>query len=146
MRSTHCLLGDQNYAFYYYMRDAFANQWRRWLTGRFLDGYLGNRKYPALGSISHLLVAVLAVYAFVGTFVAQIDSKFGKVITNFGRLIKQQRALNIFQRGFNELTVVLPSVILANAVLSGEMEIGRSVQATGACVAVWHRGDPPAAD
>ena len=216
------------YAFYYYMRDAFANQWRRWLTGRFLDGYLHDRKYYALGSmgeidnpdqrisedintftgrsihflliflgslmqlvafstvlwsISHLLVGVLAVYAFVGTFVAlyifgkpliqlnfwqlrreadfrfglmrlrenaesiafyrgeaqeraQIDTKFGKVFTNFSRLIKQQRALNIFQRGFNQLTIVLPSVILADAVLSGDMEIGRAVQATGAFVAV----------
>ncbi|MBK6595055.1 MAG: ABC transporter ATP-binding protein/permease [Burkholderiales bacterium] len=216
------------YAFYYYMRDAFANQWRRWLTGRFLDGYLHDRKYYALGamgeidnpdqrisedintftgrsihflliflgslmqlvafstvlwSISHLLVAVLAVYALLGTVVAlyvfgkpliqlnflqirreadlrfglmrlrenaesiafyrgeaqeraQIDSKFGKVFTNFARLIKQQRALNIFQRGFNQLTIVLPSVILANAVLSGEMEVGRAVQATGAFVAV----------
>lgn len=216
------------YAFYYYMRDAFANQWRRWLTGRFLDGYLRDRKYYALGSegeidnpdqrisedintftgrsihflliflgslmqlvafstvlwsISHLLVGVLAVYALVGTFVAlyffgkpliqlnfwqlqreadfrfglmrlrenaesiafyrgeaqeraQIDSKFGKVFANFARLIKQQRALNIFQRGFNQLTIVLPSVILANAVLSGEMEVGRAVQATGAFVAV----------
>ncbi len=216
------------YAFYYYMRDAFANQWRRWLTGRFLDGYLRDRKYYALGSvgeidnpdqrisedintftgrsihflliflgslmqlvafsavlwsISHLLVMVLAVYALVGTFVAlyffgkpliqlnfwqlqreadfrfglmrlrenaesiafyrgeaqervQIDSKFGKVFANFARLIKQQRALNIFQRGFNQLTIVLPSVILANAVLSGEMEVGRAVQATGAFVVV----------
>ncbi len=216
------------YAFYYYMRDAFANQWRRWLTGRFLDGYLRDRKYYALGSmgeidnpdqrisedintftgrsihflliflgslmqlvafstvlwsISHLLVGVLAVYAFLGTFVAlyifgkpliqlnfwqirreadfrfglmrlrenaesiafyrgeaqeraQIDSKFGKVFTNFARLIKQQRSLNIFQRGFNQLTIVLPSVILAHAVLSGEMEVGRAVQATGAFVAV----------
>ena len=35
------------YAFYYYMRDVFANQWRRWLTGRFLDGYLAGRKYYA---------------------------------------------------------------------------------------------------
>ena len=216
------------YAFYYYMRDAFANQWRRWLTGRFLDGYLSDRKYYALGSmgeidnpdqrisedintftgrsthflliflgslmqlvafstvlwsISHLLVGVLAVYALVGTFVAlyifgkplihlnfwqirreadfrfglmrlrenaesiafyrgeaqeraQIDNKFGKAFTNFARLIKQQRALNIFQRGFNQLTLVIPSVILAGAVLSGEMEIGRAVQATGAFVAV----------
>ena len=38
------------YAFYYYMRDMFANQWRRWLTGRFLDGYLQGRKYYALTS------------------------------------------------------------------------------------------------
>ena len=26
------------YAFYYYMRDAFANHWRRWLTHRFPEG------------------------------------------------------------------------------------------------------------
>ena len=38
------------YAFYYYMRDLFANQWRRWLTRRFLDGYVGGRKYYELGS------------------------------------------------------------------------------------------------
>lgn len=38
------------YAFYYYMRDAFANHWRRWLTGRFLDGYLGQQRYYALGN------------------------------------------------------------------------------------------------
>ncbi len=216
------------YAFYYYMRDNFANQWRLWLTGRFLDGYLRDRKYYELGtnseidnpdqrisedidtftgrsihflliflgsmmqlvafsavlwSISHLLVGVLAVYALGGTVVAlsvfgkpliqlnfwqlrrqadfrfslmrlrenaesiafyrgedqeraQIDSKFGKVITNFARLIKQQRALNIFQRGFNQLALVLPSVILAQSVLSGEMEVGRAVQATGAFAAV----------
>jgi putative ATP-binding cassette transporter len=42
------------YAFYYYMRDLFANQWRRWLTGRFLDGYLKGRKYYELGSDSEI--------------------------------------------------------------------------------------------
>ena len=26
------------YTFYYYMRDKLGNQWRRWLTSRFLDG------------------------------------------------------------------------------------------------------------
>ena len=216
------------YAFYYYMRDAFANQWRRWLTGRFLDGYLQGRKYYELGSggeidnpdqrisedintftgrsihflliflgsmmqlvafsavlwsISHLLVGVLAVYALVGTVVAlyvfgapliqlnfwqlrreadfrfglmrlrenaesiafyrgeaqeraQIDSKFGKVFTNFARLIKKQRSLNLFQRGFSQLTLVLPSVILADGVLSGQLEVGRAVQAAGAFAAV----------
>jgi putative ATP-binding cassette transporter len=216
------------YAFYYYMRDAFANQWRRWLTGRFLDGYLQNRKYYELGSggvidnpdqrisedintftgrsihflliflgsmmqlvafsavlwsISHLLVGVLAVYALVGTVVAlyvfgapliqlnfwqlrreadfrfglmrlrenaesiafyrgeaqeraQIDSKFGKVFANFARLIRKQRSLNMFQRGFNQLTLVIPSVILADGVLSGRLEVGRAVQAAGAFAAV----------
>ena len=216
------------YAFYYYMRDNFANQWRRWLTGRFLDGYLRDRKYYELGSnseidnpdqriaedidtftgrsihflliflgsamqlvafsavlwsISHLLVGVLAVYALGGTVLAlyvfgkpliqlnfwqlrrqadfrfglmrlrenaesiafyrgeaqeraQIDTKFEKVFTNYARLIKKQRLLNIFQRGFNQLALVLPSVVLAQAVLSGEMEVGRAVQATGAFAAV----------
>ena len=42
------------YAFYYYMRDAFANQWRRWLTGLFLDGYLRDRKYYALAPWARL--------------------------------------------------------------------------------------------
>ena len=42
------------YAFYYYMRDRFANQWRRWLTGRFLDGYLKGRKYYRLRADSEI--------------------------------------------------------------------------------------------
>lgn len=216
------------YAFYYYMRDMFANQWRRWLTGRFLDGYLQGRKYYALTSegeidnpdqrisedintftgrsihflliflgsimqlvafsavlwtISHLLVGVLAVYALAGTVVAlyvfgnplirlnfwqlrreadfrfglmrlrenaesiafyrgeaqeraYIDSKFEKVFHNFSRLIKKQRTLNLFQRTFSQLTLVLPGMILADGVLSGELEVGRAIQAAGAFTAV----------
>lgn len=216
------------YAFYYYMRDLFANHWRRWLTGRFLDGYLKDRKYYVLGtdseidnpdqrisedintftgrsihflliflgsimqlvafstvlwSISHLLVGVLAVYALLGTTIAlyvfgnpliqlnfwqlrreadfrfslmrlrenaesiafyrgeaqeraHIDNKFDKVISNFARLIRKQRSLNLFQRTFSQLTLVLPGVILAERVLSGELEVGRAVQAAGAFTAV----------
>lgn len=216
------------YAFYYYMRDLFANQWRRWLTSRFLDGYLKGRKYYEIGSdseidnpdqrisedistftgrsihflliflgsimslvafstvlwsISHLLVGVLAVYALMGTVVAlfvfgnplihlnfwqlrreadfrfslmrlrenaesiafyrgeaqeraQINSKFEKVIHNFAKLIKKQRALNLFQRAFSRLDLVLPVVILADGVLSGELEVGRATQAAGAFTAV----------
>lgn len=218
------------YAFYYYMRDAFANHWRRWLTGRFLDGYLDGRNYYELGqgsgreidnpdqrisedintftsrsthfllifvgslmqlvafsavlwSISHLLVAVLTVYALLGTFIAlyvfgspliqlnfwqlrreadfrfglmrlrenaesiafyrgepqervQIEDRFGKVYENYRKLIIKQRALNLFQRGFSQLTIVVPSVVLAGGVLSGELEVGRAVQAAGAFAAV----------
>ena len=216
------------YAFYYYMRDLFANQWRRWLTSRFLDGYLNGRKYYALSadseidnpdqrisedintftgrsthflliflgslmqlvafsavlwSISHLLVGVLAIYALTGTVVAlyvfgnpliqlnfwqlrreadfrfslmrlrenaesiafyrgeaqeraHIDSKFDKVFNNFAKLIKKQRSLNLFQRTFSQLTLVLPGMILAERVLSGELEVGRAIQAAGAFAAV----------
>jgi putative ATP-binding cassette transporter len=217
-----------SYAFYYYMRDQFANQWRRWLTSRFLDGYLKGRKYYELGSdpeidnpdqrisedintftgrsvnfaliflgsamqlvafstvlwsISHVLVGVLAVYAVTGTVLAlfvfgtplihlnfwqlrreadfrfslmrlrenaesiafyrgeaqeraHIDTKFDKVIHNFAKLIRKQRALNFFQRTFSQLTLVLPGVILANDVLSGHLEVGRAIQAAGAFTAV----------
>jgi putative ATP-binding cassette transporter len=216
------------YAFYYYMRDLFANQWRRWLTGRFLDGYLQGRKYYQLGadseidnpdqrisedintftgrsihflliflgsimqlvafsavlwSISHVLVGVLAVYALTGTVVAlyvygnpliqlnfwqlrreadfrfslmrlrenaesiafyrgeaqeraHIDGRFDKVFRNFARLIRKQCSLNLFQRTFSQLTLVLPFMILAGGVLSGELEVGRAVQAAGAFTAV----------
>ena len=216
------------YAFYYYMRDAFSNYWRRWLTARFLDGYLSERKYYEIGargeidnpdqrisedintftgrsthfllifmgslmqlvafsavlwSISHTLVAILAVYAFLGTFGAlylfgtplirmnfwqlrreadfrfglmrlrenaesiafyrgeaqeraQLNQRFDAAFSNFARLIKTQRSLNLFQRAFSQLTLVVPSVVLAGAVLAGEMEVGRAVQAAGAFTAV----------
>jgi putative ATP-binding cassette transporter len=216
------------YAFYYYMRDVFANQWRRWLTGRFLDGYLKDRKYYMLGngneidnpdqrisedintftgrsinflliflgslmqlvafstvlwSISHLLVAVLVAYAVAGNIVAlyffgspliqlnfwqlrreadfrfslmrlrenaesiafyrgeaqertHIDRTFDKVIRNFARLIRKQRTLNLFQRTFSQLTVVLPYVLLAGGVLSGDLEVGSATRAAGAFTAV----------
>jgi putative ATP-binding cassette transporter len=216
------------YAFYYYMRDVFANQWRRWLTGRFLDGYLKGRKYyelnagneidnpdqrisedintftgrsinflliflgslmqlvafsAVLWSISHLLVAVLVAYAVLGNVVAlyffgspliqlnfwqlrreadfrfslmrlrenaesiafyrgetqertHIDRTFDKVIRNYARLIRKQRSLNLFQRTFSQLTVVLPYVLLAGGVLSGELEVGSATRAAGAFTAV----------
>ncbi len=216
------------YSFYYYMRDSFSNHWRRWLTHRFLDGYLGERKYYELGSgsdidnpdqrisedintftgrsthfllifmgslmqlvafsavlwsISKVLVRFLAVYALLGTFGAlylfgaplirlnfwqirreadfrfglmrlrenaesiafyrgelqeraQIDHRFEAAFTNYARLIKKQRSLNLFQRSFSQLTLVLPSSILANGVLSGELEVGRAIQAAGAFAAV----------
>ena len=67
---------------------------------------------------------------------AHIDSKFDKVIHNFARLIKKQRSLNLFQRTFSQLTLVLPGVILAEGVLSGQLEVGRAIQAAGAFTAV----------
>ncbi len=216
------------YAFYYFMRDLFGNQWRRWLTGRFLDGYLKRRKYYQLGvdgeidnpdqrisedinsftgrsihflliflgsimqlvafstvlwSISHVLVGVLAVYAVSGTVIAlyvfgnplihlnfwqlrreadfrfslmrlrenaesiafyrgeaqeraHIDRRFDKVFRNFAKLIRKQCSLNLFQRTFSQLTLVLPFMILAGGVLSGQLEVGRAVQAAGAFTAV----------
>ena len=47
------------------------------------------------------------------------------MFSNFAKLIKKQRSLNLYQRGFSQLTLVLPAIILANDVLSGELEVGR---------------------
>jgi putative ATP-binding cassette transporter len=109
-----------------------------------------------LWSISHTLVAFLAVYALLGTFGAlylfgaplirlnfwqirreadfrfglmrlrenaesiafyrgepqeraQLNQRFEAVFSNFAKLIKKQRSLNLYQRGFSQLTLVLPS-------------------------------------
>ncbi len=61
---------------------------------------------------------------------------FDAAFANFKRLIRSQFSLNLFQYAFTFLTVILPSALLAPRVLSGEMEVGRAVQATGAFAAV----------
>ena len=63
---------------------------------------------------------------------AQLNQRFEAVFSNFAKLIKKQRSLNLYQRGFSQLTLVLPAIILANDVLSGELEVGRAIQAAGA--------------
>ena len=67
---------------------------------------------------------------------AHIDSRFDKVFRNFAKLIRKQCSLNLFQRTFSQLTLVLPGIILADGVLSGELEVGRAIQAAGAFTAV----------
>ena len=48
----------------------------------------------------------------------QLNVRFEAAFSNFARLIKQQRSLNLFQRTFSQLTLVVPSVVLAGAVLA----------------------------
>ncbi len=52
------------------------------------------------------------------------------------QLIKWQFGLNLFQYGFSFLTLVLPSAIIANEVLAGNLEVGRAIQAAGAFAAI----------
>lgn len=216
------------YGFYYFLRDAIGNRWRRWLTHRFLDRYLNGRRYyelrhaadidnpdqricedintftgrsinffliflgslmqlvafsAVLWSISPRLVAFLTVYALAGTGIAlwwfgrplislnhwqlrreadlrfslmrvrenaesiafyrgeaqerdRVNNRFEQAYQNSERLIRKQRSLNLFQRAFSQLTLVLPAVLLAEQVLSGELEVGAAVQAAGAFAAV----------
>ncbi len=61
---------------------------------------------------------------------------FDSVFSNFNKLIRVQLNLNLFQYGYSFLTIILPSVIIAGRVISGELEVGRATQAAGAFAAI----------
>lgn len=61
---------------------------------------------------------------------------FESAFQNLRQVLKWQLGLNLFQYGHSFLTLVLPSAILATQVLSGEIEVGRAVQAGGAFSAI----------
>ena len=62
--------------------------------------------------------------------------RFDAVFGNARRLLRTQFGLNLFQYAFSFLTLVLPSAIIAGQVLSGELEVGKAVQAGGAFTAI----------
>ena len=66
----------------------------------------------------------------------QVKRRFTGAFDNFNKLIRSQFFLNLFQYAYSLLTIVLPSAIIASRVLSGELEVGRAVQAAGAFAAV----------
>lgn len=61
---------------------------------------------------------------------------FSNLFANYQRVLRWQLKLNLFQFTHSFLTVVLPTIIIANDVLSGELEVGRAVQAGGAFASV----------
>ena len=61
---------------------------------------------------------------------------FDAVFRNYQRVLRWQFKLNLFQYAHKFLTIVLPSVIIAGDVLSGELEVGRAIQAAGAFAAI----------
>lgn len=213
------------YAIYYASRDAYANDWRRWLTHRFLDAYLGDRAYfhlagvdnpdqriaedvntftgrslnfllillgsamqlvafsAVLWGLSKMLVGFLIAYALLGTVMSiglfgrplirlnfwqlkreadfrfrlmrlrenaesiafyrgeeqerhQLDQRLRAALLNTKKMIRAQFMLNLFQRSFSQLSLLVPFVVLAGQVLSGELEVGQAVQAGGAFAAV----------
>lgn len=213
------------YAFYYASRDAYANDWRRWLTRRFLDAYLNDRAYfrlagvdnpdqriaedvntftgrslnfllillgstmqlvafsTVLWALSKMLVGFLVAYALIGTLLSiglfgrplirlnfwqlkreadfrfrlmrlrenaesiafyrgeqqerhQLDQRLRAALQNTKKMIRAQFLLNLFQRGFSQLSLLVPFVVLAGQVLSGDLEVGQAVKAGGAFAAV----------
>lgn len=66
-----------------------------------------------------------------------IREKFAEVFQNFNKLVNWQFFLNVFQYAFITATMIIPGIILAPRVMSGDIEIGRVVQATGAFAAIF---------
>lgn len=216
------------YAYYYYVRDTLALNWRRWLTHRFLDRYFRDRGFyrlltkpeidnpdqrisddiysftsqtvafllvfasgmlqlaafgKVLWSISGLLVLMLVLYAAITTGLtfgifgeklvfllsnqrkreadfrfglvrirenaeaialyqgekqeqSQLQGLYAKLFSNGGAVIRWTLRLNFAYYSNSFLTLVLPTLIIAPRVLSGELEVGRIVVATGAFSAI----------
>lgn len=78
----------------------------------------------------------IALYRGEAQELQQVRQRFINAFHNFSKLIRAQLFLNLFQYSFGLLTIVLPSIIIAPQVLSGELEVGRAVQAAGAFAAV----------
>ena len=66
----------------------------------------------------------------------QVQRRFASVFTIVDMLIRWSLRLNFFQYAFSLISMVLPVLVIAPRVLSGELEVGRVVQAAGAFAAV----------
>jgi vitamin B12/bleomycin/antimicrobial peptide transport system ATP-binding/permease protein len=67
---------------------------------------------------------------------AHVIDRFGELFRNYNKLLKRTLGLNLFQYAYSFVTYILPSLIIAPRVLSGELEVGRVVQAAGAFTAM----------
>lgn len=78
----------------------------------------------------------IALYRGEAQESAHVKKRFHEAFINYCKLIKWQLNLNMFQYAYSFLTIILPSAIIASQVLSGELEVGRAVQAAGAFAAI----------
>ena len=78
----------------------------------------------------------IAFYRGEAQELRQVGRHFDEVFRNFSKLIRAQLNLNLFQYGYRFVTIILPSAIIAGRVISGELEVGRAIQATGAFAAI----------
>jgi len=67
---------------------------------------------------------------------ANVLDRFRALYDNYTRLLKRTFGLNVFQYAYTFLTYALPSFIIAPRIISGELEVGRAIQAGGAFAAM----------
>ena len=66
-----------------------------------------------------------------------IKRRFNDAVENYNKIINWQWFLNLFQYSYSSITLIMPGLILAPRVLSGDLEVGRVVQAAGAFAAIF---------
>ena len=66
----------------------------------------------------------------------QVRGRFKGALRNYQRLLRQQLNLNFFQQAYNQIAIILPNILIANLVLSGDLEVGQAIKAAGAFLAV----------
>ena len=66
-----------------------------------------------------------------------IKHRFNDAFENFNKIINWQWFLNLFQYIYSSVTLIVPGLILAPQVLSGNLEVGRVVQAAGAFAIIF---------
>jgi putative ATP-binding cassette transporter len=78
----------------------------------------------------------IAFYQGEARELAHVTERFGAVYENYKRLLRRTLGLNLFQYLYTFVTYALPSVIIAPRIISGELEVGRAIQAGGAFAAM----------
>jgi vitamin B12/bleomycin/antimicrobial peptide transport system ATP-binding/permease protein len=78
----------------------------------------------------------IAFYRGEGPESEQIAERFERLFVNLKALIRRTLGLNLFQYAYTFATYIMPSIIMAPRILSGELEVGRVVQAAGAFTAM----------
>ncbi len=215
---------------YDYLQKRLGLEWRRWLTGRFVADYFGDRAFyniqqfhpdidnpdqriaedvknftqqslallllvvssvlqviafsGVLWGISKNLVGFLVLYALLGTLVtvvifgqplvrlnfeqlkreanfrfslvrirenaeaiafyrgeaqesSQVNNRFMAAFENFKKLIVWELNLNALTNAYEFIPFVLPAIVVAPAVFSGDLEVGKVSEAQGAFVRVF---------
>ena len=67
----------------------------------------------------------------------QVKQKLIIALSNFNRLIRWQFGLNLFQNGFQFITMLVPILILAPSILAGNIEVGAVNQSQAAFERIW---------
>jgi len=78
----------------------------------------------------------IAFYQGEAREASHVRQRFAELFGNYKNLIRRTLGLNLFQYGYSFVTLIFPCIIIAPRVLSGELEVGRVVQAVGAFAAM----------